>query len=248
MARGHRSGRFILTGDQVRAVDRYAIERLGIPGIVLMENAGRGATDYLGSLLRRRLKKVGKADGARVAVVCGKGNNAGDGFVIARHLKIRGHTVFLDLAAEPGELTPDAAANHAIAVNMDIPVRTVTSKRTLALAANRWRTCDALVDALLGTGIKGQVREPYASIIGKLNTLRGPLKLAVDVPSGMNVDTGTAEGPVFRADHTVTFVAAKESYTTRAARDILGKLKIVDIGAPAEQILRALGIPGRRYG
>ena len=124
-----------LTRAQVRAVDRYAIEELGIPSVVLMENAGRNAAERIDRWLREHwLPARGDASSSpgRVAIVSGNGNNGGDGFVIARHLTQRGHDVRIDLAAEPPALTPDAATNHAVARNMNIPIEPLPDEATLA--------------------------------------------------------------------------------------------------------------------
>lgn len=223
---------------ETRAVDRYAIEVLGIPGVVLMENAGRNTAD----LIERGLKKLRPPRPAsqRIAIICGKGNNGGDGFVIARHLTHRGYPVDIDLLGQAEDLTGDAAVNHAIVQRMGLPIRRLHDRRTLAAAARRWRKCAVIVDALLGTGFNGQVRDPLASVITTINGLRGPLIVAVDVPSGLNADTGIAEGAAVEADMTVTFVAAKSGYNQPTARKYLGRLHVVDIGAPTGFILKRL--------
>ncbi len=223
---------------ETRAVDRYAIEVLGIPGTVLMENAGRNTAD----LIERRLKKLqsDRSSPQHIAIVCGKGNNGGDGFVIARHLAHRGYLVDIDLFGRAEDLTGDAAVNHAIVQRMGLPIRRLHDRRTLAAAARRWQKSAVVVDALLGTGFNGQVREPLASVITTINGLRGPLIVAVDVPSGLNADTGVAEGPAIKADMTVTFVAAKSGYNQPTARKYLGRLHVVDIGAPTVFILKRL--------
>lgn len=223
---------------RTRAVDRYAIEVLGIPGVVLMENAGRNAAD----LIERRLKIPRSVRSApkRIAIICGKGNNGGDGFVIARHLALRGYPVSIDFFGRTEDLAGDAAVNHAIVKRMGLPIRRLHDRRTLVAATRRWRKCAVIVDALLGTGFTGQVREPLASVITTINGLRGPLIAAVDVPSGLNADTGTADGPAIEADMTVTFVAAKSGYGQSTARKHLGRLHVVDIGAPTGFILKRL--------
>ncbi|HSW47145.1 MAG TPA: NAD(P)H-hydrate epimerase [Phycisphaerae bacterium] len=232
-----------MTRDQCRAADRYAIEQLGIPGVVLMENAGRNAADVIERCLRRRAKREGK--GGAVAVVCGKGNNGGDGFVIARHLSLRGYDVGIDLLAAPADLTGDAAINFAVAARMNIPIRRLDKPRALSQAARRWRRCAAVVDALLGTGFSGEVRGPMAEAIRHINALEGPTIVAADVPSGLNADTGVPGGEAVRADVTVTFLAAKIGLVNTSARPYVGRLVVVDIGAPLEAIRKRLGIRAR---
>jgi len=250
----------VLTREQCRAADRYAIEELGIPGVVLMENAGRNAADHIEGWLRRLARKQTSRDpatGAQVCVVCGKGNNGGDGFVIARHLSNRGYTVAVDLAAEPASLTGDAAINYRIAEQMGIPIHALRDSASLDHASQRWRGAMVIVDALLGTGFAGSVREPLASIIDRINALHAdanlepaappeagphPLIVAVDVPSGLDADSGDLSGPAVRAHHTITFLAAKTGYTKKTARAYVGRLVVADIGAPTALILERLGI------
>jgi NAD(P)H-hydrate epimerase len=207
-----------LTRAQVRDIDRRAIEAFGVPGVVLMENAGRGAAELLLSL------------GARgpVAICCGKGNNGGDGFVIARHLDNREIAVRVLLFARPDQLTGDAAINCRIIEQTGIPLMaepdTATLTTTLAQAA--W-----IVDALFGTGLTGAVRPPLDGVIGAINSSGKPV-LAVDIPSGLDCDTGLPLGATVRAAHTVTFVAPKIGFAQPAAREWLGQVHVVDIGAP----------------
>jgi len=205
-----------------------------------MENAGRNAADVVERCLRRRLRQQGVA--GKVAVLCGRGNNGGDGFVIARHLALRGHRVAIDLLADPAELAGDAALNHHVAAEMELPIRRLAGGKDLAAAARRWRRADVLVDAILGTGFAGHVREPLATVIRRVNALAGPMVVAVDIPSGLDADTGEPGGVAVRADHTVTFLAAKVGCTRRSAKPFVGRLTVADIGAPVDLILARLGL------
>jgi NAD(P)H-hydrate epimerase len=233
-----------LTAEQCRQADQYAIRELGIPGVVLMENAGRGAADLIAAWLETM-----PVNDPLVVIVCGKGNNGGDGLVIARHLAIRGRRAEIDMAAEPSALTDDAAVNWRIVERLGLPVRRILEPPAMAEADRRWAQADVLVDALLGTGFAGRVREPLATIIESFNTCGSagdgsrprPLRVAIDVPSGLNPDTGLAEGPAVRADHTITFLASKAGYAQPQARAWLGELHVRDIGAPLEMIGRAMG-------
>jgi NAD(P)H-hydrate epimerase len=202
-----------LTRDQVRALDRRAAEEFGVPGVVLMENAGRGAAEVLLSL------------GARgpVLVCCGKGNNGGDGLVIARHLDNRGLLVRVLLFAKPEELTGDAAINFTIIQRSRVPWEV---RNCPPLDAAEW-----IVDALFGTGLAGAVRPPFDGVIAAINA-SGAKVLAVDIPSGLDCDTGEPLGPTVRADHTVTFVAAKKGFENPASQQWVGAIHVVDIGAP----------------
>lgn len=209
---------FILTREQSRQLDRLAIEEYGISGLVLMENAGRGTVDVL-----ERLGIHGP-----VVILCGKGNNAGDGFVIARHLEIRGHACKVLLLAPPGELTGDAAANFAILEKSTVPIVEIDSPDQLDSQA---RGADWLVDALLGTGARGDPRPPFDAAIDWMNA-HPARRLAVDVPSGLDCDTGEPSAHTVRADHTCTFAAIKIGFTRPAAGRFVGTVHVCDIGAP----------------
>ncbi len=213
-----------LSRAQVREVDRRAIEQDGMSGLVLMENAGRGCVDVLCRL---------GVDGP-VVVCCGRGNNAGDGFVIARHLDLRRHVVRVVLFGDPSGLQGDAAVNFAILRRCDVPVRIAPAGAETAwqddLADAAW-----IVDALLGTGARGAPRPPLDRVIQRLNEAPAR-RLAVDLPSGLDCDTGEAAGVTFRADHTCTFVAAKAGFAAPAAQAYLGQVHVLDIGAPRRLI------------
>jgi NAD(P)H-hydrate epimerase len=218
-----------LTREQVRELDRCAIEEIGIPGMVLMENAGRGCTDKLCEL---------GVDGP-VAVCCGRGNNAGDGFVIARHLDLRGYAVRVLLFSDPHQLQGDAAANYAILTRCDVPVIDLASADESRLD-RELSGVDWVVDALLGTGARGEPRPPLDRVLERLNQLPAK-RMAIDVPSGLDCDTGQPARCTFRADHTCTFVAAKTGFAERAARPYLGQVHVLDIGAPRKLIEETVG-------
>jgi NAD(P)H-hydrate epimerase len=214
-----------LTRAQVREIDRRAIGDFGMSGLVLMENAGRGCVDVLCKLGCR----------GPVAIVCGKGNNAGDGFVIARHLEIRGIVVKLLLLGEPSELRGDAAANYAIAAKaglelIDVSVAWDANRFAAELAGAEW-----IVDALLGTGATGPPRPPWDEAIRLLNA-QPAHKLAIDLPSGLDCDTGIPAATTFRAEHTCTFVARKIGFENPVAAEFLGTVHVLDIGAPRRLI------------
>jgi NAD(P)H-hydrate epimerase len=209
-----------LTRAQVREIDRRAIEEFGVPGIVLMENAGRGAAEILMRLNPERRPTT---------IFCGKGNNGGDGYVIARHLDIHGWPIRLVRTAPAAELKGDAAVMERIAAAAGIP-------ESLPLdATEAW-----IVDALFGTGLTGPLREPYDRIVAAINASRVKV-LAVDIPSGLDCDTGEPLGPCVRADHTVTFVAPKAGFANPAAKEWLGEVHVVGIGAP-RRLLEQYGV------
>jgi len=215
-----------MTRDEVREFDRHAIEDLGVPGLVLMENAGRQAADAAERLLRA-------AHGRRALIVAGRGNNGGDGFVIARHLLTRGYAVRVLLAADPAQVVGDAATNLNILERLGVAVQRLPETEAALRAAVLAATGDAdlVVDALLGTGLRGEVRAPYLSAIEAMNTC-GRMILSVDIPSGLDADTGHPLGAAVRAHTTVTFAAAKVGFSSPVAREYVGELVVADIGVP----------------
>jgi len=223
---------FVLSRAQVREVDRRAIKEYGLPGIVLMENAGRNAAEIIAGL---------SAPPGPVAILCGRGNNGGDGFVIGRHLSNRGYAVQFLLAGEPDKLTGDAATNHGIVERMGLPLRSFASATEIAAGAPLLREAAVIVDALLGTGFSGEVRPPLDAAIGAVNAARSapraPLVIAIDVPSGLDCDTGRPCGATIRADHTITFVARKIGFAAAGAAAYTGEVHVVDIGAPRDIVV-----------
>jgi NAD(P)H-hydrate epimerase len=221
-----------LTRTEVRDYDRRAIDDFGMPGILLMENAARGAVDYLRQLA---------PDAVPIVVCCGKGNNGGDGFAMARHLDNHGYRVRIVLLADPAGLTGDAAIMFRIIERSRLPIEIATDPTVadawldsqLAFALNGW-----VVDALFGTGLRGPVSPPFDRVIAAIN--RAPAKkFAVDIPSGLDCDTGQATGPTVRADATATFVAEKVGFANPGAKPWLGQVRVIDIGAPRLVPIRA---------
>jgi len=215
--------------DEIREIDRLAIEDAGVPGVVLMENAGRNVADAVDQLL-------GGAAARRVAVVAGAGNNGGDGFVVARHLTIRGARVVTFLLAERKKIAGDAQTNLIILDNLAADVRTVGGPALANLAA-QLEEFDLIVDAVGGTGIRGPLRGALAVGVQEINAAGKPV-VAVDIPTGLDCDTGLARGPVVRADITVTFVARKKGFDAEGADAYTGKVRVVDIGIPEDVVAR----------
>lgn len=213
-----------LSRDEVRAFDQYAIQQVGIPAAVLMENAGRGAAEVIRSL--------GK--GGRVAICCGKGNNGGDGMVMARHLENWGVDVFVLLLARVEELSPDSALEWNILQKMGVPAQMCAPESLSAAIAE----ADWIVDALFGTGLTGPVRPPFDGIIRTMNATGKPV-LALDIPSGLDCDTGLPMGDTIRAEHTVTFVAPKIGFQHPGSANFTGKIHVADIGITPRQVRSA---------
>jgi len=214
---------------QSRLVDRLAMEKYGLSGLVLMENAGRGTTD--------RLCQEGIA--GPVVICCGRGNNAGDGFVIARHLELRGHAARVLLWADPSELAGDAAANFAILQKTGVPIEVLADDRDGSRLAGHLAGAAWIVDALLGTGARGDPRPPLDAVIDRLNASGVPI-LAVDLPSGLDCDTGEPARHTIRAAVTCTFVAAKPGFFAPGAEQYTGRLHVLDIGAPRKLLVEVL--------
>jgi NAD(P)H-hydrate epimerase len=225
-----------LSRAEMREVDRLAIEEYGVPGVVLMENAGAGAA--------RLLESLGIA--GPVAIACGKGNNGGDGFVMARHLDLAGHAVRLALACRPEEIRGDAAVNLAIAersgLAIECPADADQAAWERALAGADW-----IVDALLGTGVSGAPTGAVATAITAIAAMRGrgaTRVLAVDLPSGLDCELGTAAGACVRADATATFVARKRGFEAPGAAGFTGHVHVIGIGAPRAVLARFGAVSG----
>lgn len=217
-----------LTRAEVRELDRIAIEELGIPGVVLMENAGRGAAEWILAALADGTLAV---PSPRVLVLCGSGNNAGDGFVVARHLHNAGLRCTLGETVASERLSPDAAIFRRVTHAMGL------AHPGLAELAAELARCELVVDALLGTGFHGALRPPLDALIAAVNSSGRPV-VALDVPSGLDVDTGAGVELCVRAALTVTFVAEKRAFALPDVRAVLGRVEVVSIGVPPELVER----------
>ncbi|HEV2387411.1 MAG TPA: NAD(P)H-hydrate dehydratase [Candidatus Acidoferrales bacterium] len=218
-----------VTAARMRQIDRLTTERFGIPSLTLMENAGRSVADYIA-------KRYGRLHRRRILVLCGKGNNGGDGFVAARHLAGRGNEPSVYLVASPEELAGDAAVNFqrwqeagavtAVAYPAD------RAKLGAALAS-----ADVVVDALLGTGLRGPAEGLLAEVIADVNQLATRAEIvAVDIPSGMASDTADSPGPTVDADTTIAFTAPKVGEILPPNAERVGRLLVRSIGTPAELV------------
>ena len=208
-----------LSRAEIRSIDQIAIQRFGMTGLVLMENAGRNAAETIQQL----------APDGDICVLCGKGNNGGDGYVIARHLELMNRVVRIVSCVDLSELSGDAASNQRIAALAQIPIAVATEPNGIASAIGHPHV---IVDCLLGTGAYGNPREPIASAIRCSNQLAA-IRIAIDIPSGLDCDTGVPADPTFLADHTLTFVAMKTGFTSNVAAPFLGAITVLSIGVPA---------------
>jgi len=232
----HATGPARLTRDQCRTLDELAERRLGIPGLLLMENAGINAAGALLDLLAGE-RSIGPEQ-ARVIVFAGGGNNGGDGFVVARHLHTWGADARVVAAKRPAEYRGDAAVNARICERFGLEIQPLAELPELDSSKarplwDRWNEHDAWVDALLGTGFTGAVREDIANLIRGLNDRPDrPLVLAIDTPSGLDCQSGVPADPTVRADLTVTFVAEKVGFDRPDAAAVLGRTVVAEIGVP----------------
>jgi NAD(P)H-hydrate epimerase len=225
---------FTLTRAQVRELDRRAAKEYGVPGIVLMENAGRACAELL-----MRLNPTKKP----TVVLCGPGNNGGDGFVIARHLDNNGWPVGLrcchvgraqiDRALQSEGRLSDALSNYLVAAKTKLPNAALdgVGSRHPTLTIDLMDHEYWVVDAIFGTGLSRPVGAPFDDVIAAVNAY-GKQTLAVDIPTGLDCDTGEPLGPTIRASHTATFIAPKKGFLNPNGKKWIGEVHVVDIGVP----------------
>ena len=217
--------------DEMRELDRTAIEDYAIPGVLLMENAGRNVAEEVMSVLRNSSNK-------NVAIICGKGNNGGDGFVIARHLYNNGFDVKLFLLAKVSDILGDgdAGLNLNILEKMKIDINEILDSADVDTMMSEINNCSLIVDAIFGTGLKGELREPAKSIIVRINDLPIPV-ISVDIPSGLDCNEGKALGACIKAKKTVTFAFAKKGFFVADGPGYVGELIVTDISIPKELMI-----------
>jgi len=224
----------VFTADEMRALDQRAITRLGIRGVRLMENAGRGATQAI-------VTHFGSQKGKRVVVCCGKGNNGGDGFVVARRLKAAGARVKVFLLGRTAEVKGDSAAMLAAYRKARGTTRAVTVEADLGNLEKALAAADLVVDALLGTGLSGPATGLYASAIEAINRSGKPV-VALDLPSGLSSDHGRLLGPTASATLTPTFAGWKRGLLLYPAAARAGRVKLVDIGIRGPATREGIGV------
>ncbi len=215
----------VVTAKEMQELDRRAVAEYGIPSLLLMENAGVGTVQEM-------LAAFPTLPRSRVAVLCGRGNNGGDGYVTARHLLNRGAVVETFLLAPRGEIKGDARVNLGILEKMGGAPMEVTGAEDIRALRDRVASADVVVDALLGTGAQGPARGLVAEAIEIVNRAGRPV-VAVDIPSGLSADEPEPSGPAIRATLTVTFALPKRGLLLYPAAAHVGRLRIVDIGVPS---------------
>lgn len=215
----------VLSVEQMRELDRRAIEGLGISGLILMENAGKGVFREILNMFSREVKE------GRVVVVAGKGNNAGDGFVVARHLFNDGIKVKVILLVPRGDYTGDASTNLKIIEDLGVDIVYSDGKEEIVERELKDPHISLIVDAIFGTGLSSEVKGIYRTAIELINSSPAK-KVAVDIPSGLSGDRGIPLGVCVKADLTVTFGLPKKGLVSYPGRRYVGVLKVVDIGFP----------------
>lgn len=221
----------VLSAESMREVDRKAIEELGIPSLVLMENAALGVVDALAESY---------PDARRIAIFCGPGNNGGDGFAVGRHLFARGYEVDLVLARGQRSPTGDAGVQLEICRRMGLAIEEISSPEGVADALALARAGDLVVDALFGTGLRRPLEGHFAELVEGLSLVPVPC-LAVDLPSGLDASSPQPIGPFLQADLTVTFAAPKVAHILPPAARAVGELVVADLGIPPSLVESAEG-------
>ncbi|HEY9421839.1 MAG TPA: NAD(P)H-hydrate epimerase, partial [Thermoanaerobaculia bacterium] len=212
----------ILTAEAMREVDRAAIEDLGIPSLVLMENAAIGVVEAIGNAF---------AEAESAAVFCGPGNNGGDGLAISRHLFVRGWEVRIFLVAGGRDLSEETQVQLGICRNAELPILEIGSSQALRPALEAASECEVVVDALFGTGLTRPLEGLFAEVVTGINSLGAPC-VAVDLPSGLAASQTLPIGPHVQADLTVTFAAPKVAHVFPPAADAVGEMVVTDLGIP----------------
>jgi len=215
-----------VTSEEMAEMDRIAIEEVGIPGVVLMENAGRGATEVL-------WRYFPDLSARRVVVLAGGGNNGGDGFVIARHLWQQRVEVAVCCLKKMESYRGDAQTNLEIIRKLGLAIEENPESKTIAKLRERLAEVDLVVDAILGTGLNAPVRGFYREVIDLVNREGKPV-LSVDLPSGLNASSGTPLGTCIKAYVTATFGLPKVGQLVTPGCDFVGNLEVVDIGLPID--------------
>lgn len=215
---------YLASASQMQRMDRKTIEEFGIPGFVLMENAGRGAVRFF-------LSTFTDLENRKVGVVCGKGNNGGDGFVMARYLACRNIPVAVYLLCAKDAVSGDAKAHMDLMTRLDVPVYEVKDQKDLLTHKTAMGLRDLWIDAIFGTGLNTEVTGFHRTVIELINDFAKPV-FAVDIPSGLHPDTGQPLGVCIRAEATATFGYAKTGLVQFPGAEFAGHIRVVDIGIP----------------
>jgi len=221
----------IATPLQMNYIDQSCINEFGIPGIVLMENAAL-------KVVEEAVKNLGYAKGKRVLVFAGKGNNGGDAFAAARHLYNKGSLVKVYITALKKDVGGDAAINLNALEKSGTEVKELISEGQLAEVEFELLNCELVIDGIFGTGFRGEAKGIAAGVIALINNSKKPV-ISIDIPSGLNGETGRVNGVCVKADKTITFGLPKIGLLIHPGCEYVGQLVIADIGIPQKVIERA---------
>lgn len=214
----------IITVAEAKELDARAFRRYGVSTLILMENAGRAIAEEAISML--------KSSKTQVAILCGKGNNGGDGFVAARYLLTKGVNVEVFLVTGGSALREEAAINLEILRKLEQKIFNV-KEDNLESVKNRIKTADLVIDGLLGIGAKGKLEGVLRQVIDVVNELKIPV-LSIDIPSGLDADTGMSLGVSVKANRTVTFAAKKQGMVLGQGHKYCGRVVVRDLGLPLQ--------------
>ncbi len=218
MNRCHASFR-VVTARQIKRLDQFAIEEIGIPSLVLMENAGQAVA---GEIIQRFPRKT------KINIFCGIGHNGGDGFVTARYLSQHGKRVQVFLIGKANTLKNDSLVNYKILKRLGFSIKEIG----INWKFSKERVSNSLiVDAIFGVGLNRMIQQPFQGIIEKLNAFKQPI-ICIDVPSGLDATTGRIYGAAVKAHTTVTFTLAKKGFYQKEGPRHVGRIVVVDIGIP----------------
>ncbi|MBN1807354.1 MAG: NAD(P)H-hydrate epimerase [Sedimentisphaerales bacterium] len=213
-----------MSRDEVRAFDAWAINALGIAGVVLMENAGRSCAELI-------MKKLSGSSSSKVCIFCGTGNNGGDGFVIARHLHNDSFPVKVVICGRPEKIKGDARANLDLWLGLKQKIENLDFTEDITEQVNKFcNGTDLIVDAIFGTGLSGELKDGYKELVEAINKQDIPV-VAVDIPSGLDCDTGRPLGAAIKAESTVTFAAMKKGFAENPqSLEYTGEVFVASIG------------------
>jgi NAD(P)H-hydrate epimerase len=214
----------LVKASEIQEMDRITIQELGIPGAVLMENAARGAA-------RVFLDHFAPSTNSHVVVLCGRGNNGGDGYVMARYLHQAGFRVTVILLSKLNNVSGDALINLKVIKKMGLEILEVPDAKRWGTKRRVLRSCDYIIDGILGTGLNSPVKGFYSQVLKYVNALGKPI-MAIDIPSGLNADTGQIMGLAIKAELTATFGFPKVGHLIFPGADLVGRLVRIDIGIP----------------
>jgi NAD(P)H-hydrate epimerase len=225
-----------MSRDEVRSVDEWAIKTVGIPGVVLMENAGRSCAEFIQTKLgwhgHSALEKHSQDAYAAVCIFCGTGNNGGDGYVVARHLDNAGIRCRVIVCGNALKIKGDAKINLDIIMEMGIEIQQIdVDWRDIENTVKDFtRGASLIIDGLFGTGLQGQLGDNYIALINAINARAIPI-IAIDIPSGLDCDSGRPLGAAIKARTTITFVAAKKGFAANpASAEYTGEVYVASIG------------------